>query len=144
MSGSKQRNFDELAAGSRQYQELDALERENDALWTENQNLRWAIQKFQILAVQAERDAEEAYTCMYLLLELIPKGTWRKKAQRVIRFLTQKRQRRLQKNGYLQTNQFHLFHPEVFGGYDEWGGYEYEDCRQKNFRNQRRRPLFRR
>ncbi len=144
MNGVKERNFDELAVAGREYQELDALERENDALWMENQNLRRAIQKFQILAIQAERDAEEAYTCMHLLLELLPKGAWRKKAQRVIGFLTQKQQRRFQKNGHLQPNQFHLFHPEVFGGYEEWGGYEYEDCRQKNSRNRRKRPLFRR
>lgn len=141
MNNSKERDFDALSVESRQHQELDALERENDALWTENENLRQEVQKLQLLAIRAEWDAEQAYTCMHLLLELLPKGTWRKKAQRAVALLTQKRQRRFPQNRYLQVNQFHS---EGFDGYDGWGGYAYEDGKQKEFRNQRRRPLFRR
>lgn len=139
-----ERNFDELAVESGQYQSVDELERENDDLWRENENLRQEIQELRLSAVQAEMDADKAYTCLRLIVELLPKGAWQKKAQRAVEALTQRRQRRFPESGYAQANQFRLFHTEIFDEYDEWGGNEYGKCRQKKFRSQRRRSIPRR
>lgn len=84
--------------------------------------MRQAIQELCISVIEAERDAEEAYTYMHLLEILLPKGAWRKKVQQALEILTQRQKQRLPKSGYIQADINNFFHPEVYGEYDEWGG----------------------
>lgn len=145
MNDGKERDFASLAAESGQFQEIEEIRKDNYGLWRENRNLYRAIQELQIAVLQAENDTDIAYMFAQLLITELPKGTRRKRAQRILKSLEQRQQRWFPESMYIQMDRYdNPSHHGVYGGYDECGGYGYEDYRQKERRVRRRRSLSRR
>lgn len=134
MNPKEERDFGDLAAKNRQLQDMEALK------W-ENQDLRQEIMRLQILTLQVQRDAEEMYMCMRLLVEFIPKSEWRKKAQRAVALLAQKQKQKRVRNGYAQADQFGPFTYGSAGIYDGSGGTEYAEYSNKRAGVQGRLPI---
>lgn len=134
MNPKEERNFESLAAENGQLQDMEALK------W-ENQDLRQELTRLQILALQAQRDAEEMHMCMQLLVEFLPKSEWRKRAQRAVALLSQKQQSWRVRNGYAQVDQSDPFTYGSAGLYDESGGRGYAEYSNKRAGVQGRLPI---
>lgn len=137
MNMQEERNFNDAALQSSQYEEANAFDRQMHNLWKENQRLQQINQNLAILVHQSQQDAEHMLDFFRLLLKLMPKN-WPKRVQQEIVRIMRKYERKIYKNKPIQTVTFDFYEDEFDEEDYGWGELNYENYGENRFRSKRR------